>query len=203
MSKFLRSLFGSSSSSDEDVQEDSRIAPAMSLYKFVKDLQERHPEEFQSAKFIRVYFFSDKSVYETTRTIFFRGQRQSNRFIYIRPESIAFSRVRPDGKLINKVIDCAAEYQTYGIYINYNGNSSWDPSFQASHQLKRSDKVNIISIDAFERTYVKRGDPVKYFKWEINGVPDSVSRSLMEKLNYTEAEQFSTVSADTYELTFE
>ena len=208
MSKLLRSLFCSSSStSDEDVQVlPTRVAPALSVYKFAKDLQERHPDEFRSAKFIKVYFFTDKSVHEVTRTAVYGRQHFNRRYLYIRPELIAFSSMSPDRRLINKVMECVNEYQTHGIYINYNGESEWQSSFQASHELKTGYAINCITINPSERSYVKRGENVNYFRWDIIGVSSSssASRHLMENV-YDEVEQFSVVADedDDGELTFE
>ena len=128
MSKLLKSIFGHSTESVEETSsspsEPTEILPLLSMYQFCKDIQERYPDEFSSAEFIKVYFFSDKSVHEGDRTVRYGKKTFTNSLVYIRPELVMFSSIGPDGKYINKAVQDLAEYSQNGVFFPSKSDSS-------------------------------------------------------------------------------
>ena len=175
---------------------------AVSINQFVEDIKLRYPEEFNKAYQLKVYFFSDKSVYynEIKNTY---GMRTTTRhYAYIRPEMLVFASLSPDKKVINKVLNGGLDvYCDYGIrfetHIKRQHNS--EESLRIDREIMNDSKVNVLLINTKQQTYLKKpgrfdapiDQEIKYYDWTTKLITESrPDYKYMMNTFYDKAEQF-------------
>ena len=126
-------VFGKStdvgSSSSATVLPD-RYDRAITVHEFMEDIRRRYAADFKEAKFVKLYVFSDLSVYEQSSESTYGFRTTKKTYLYVRPEMIAFTSLGPNKKVVNTVLDGGLEpFQSSGLYFETHiPQRKWDDS---------------------------------------------------------------------------
>ena len=220
--KYIKSeiMYGNES---EVVAKEVKSKPAdyfehyITVNQFIEDIKLRYPEEFNKARQIKVYFFTDKSVYYNEIKSTYGLRTTIRHYAYIRPEIITFTSITPEKKVINKVLNGGLEvYQDYGIRFETHIPKHGSEEFRKDREVLTDSKVNILLINTAQQIYTKKAGrfdlfdkEINYYDWTTRMIKETQPdyKYIMKEL-YPKADQFETIEDtmtknDDGEMTFE
>ena len=210
--KYIKSeiMYGNES---EEAPKEVESKPAeyfehsITINQFIADIKLRYPEEFNKARQIKVYFFTDKSVYYNEIKSTYGLRTTTKNYAYIRPEIITFTSITPEKKVINQVLNGGLDvYQDYGIRFETHIPRHNSEEFRHDREVLTDSKVNILLINTAQQTYTKKAGrwdlmdkEINYYDWTTRMIKETQPdyKYVMKEL-YPKADQFESLE-DTME----
>ena len=190
---------------------------AITVNAFMQDIKRRYADDFKAAKFVKLYFFTDVSIYEETNENTYGFRSTSKQYMYVRPEMLAFTSLGPNKKVVNKVLDGGLKaFEAHGLYFETHlPQRQWDDAkksyvgeplkdehgnvvYKATREVFKNVKVNCLLINTKEQQFHKKAGKwdlddtdITYYDWKTQPIANErpESKYMMDNF-YDDLEQF-------------
>ena len=195
---------------------------AITVNDFMKDIKRRYADDFKTAKFVKLYFFTDVSVYEESKESTYGFRTTSKTYVYLRPEMLVFTSLGADKKVINKVINGGLDaFKEHGLYFETHlPQRQWDDDkksyvgdplkddhgntlYKATREIFKNVDVNCLLINTKEQHFHKQAGKwdlddtdITYYDWKTQAIAnDRTESKYMANNLYDELKQFESDAA--------